>query len=189
MNTDKKPWKFVVAGGVLLLALTLCGIVGGGMAMMAGMGGRFGGAPAYGVPYYDDQLGPAQPSAPGADQPAPRYAPPMRRAYAYPQYGYRGFSPFGVIGGIFRLFITLALIGLFFMFVRGMLRGGRRWGGSGGHWMGGPGRQWGDTVPPWVEAWHRKMHESDAAPASKDAPVTDAPASPAADAPANTDAI
>ena len=73
--------------------------------------------------------------------------------YAY--YGLHrpwGFSPFGFIGPLLFFFLIIAVVrGLFF-------RGWRR-----GPWMHGPwnhGGEWDKNVPPMVQEWHRKMHES-----------------------------
>jgi hypothetical protein len=75
--------------------------------------------------------------------------------YFYHPWGF-GFWPFGLCFGLFFfLFILFAIRGLFF---RGYHR--RGWHGYGpGRWGNGPGQQWKENVPPFVEEWHRKMHE------------------------------
>lgn len=81
--------------------------------------------------------------------PYPYYAP------FYPHFGWGfGFFPFGFIIPILFFFLFFALLrGLFF---RGMMY--RGWGRMG---SGGPnGENWPKDVPPMVEEWHRKMHES-----------------------------
>jgi hypothetical protein len=72
--------------------------------------------------------------------------------YVYGPYPHFGFWPFGLIGGLFFLFLLFGLLRLIFW------RGQRGWG-----WRGDPER-WKDHVPPMIEEWHRKMHESQSAP-------------------------
>ncbi len=69
--------------------------------------------------------------------------------YPYPFYGPFFFRPFGFgfLGFIGPLFLFL----IFFALLRGLFWG-RHWGRHPGHWEG--------QVPPAVEEWHRKMHES-----------------------------
>jgi hypothetical protein len=88
-------------------------------------------------------------------------APPNGAApYLYNPYFFRpwgfGFWPFGLCFGVLFFFLILfAISGLFF---RGFYR--RGWRGYGpGRWGDGPGGQWKENVPPFVEEWHRKMHE------------------------------
>jgi hypothetical protein len=90
--------------------------------------------------------------------------------YGRPMRG-GGFGLFSFIGGVFRLFFTIAMIVLLFALARRFLFGRRM------RWAGGPGG-WRGEAPPWVDDWHRKLHErmdaQERAPAS-DAPVTSAP--------------
>jgi hypothetical protein len=69
--------------------------------------------------------------------------------YPYPFYGPFFVHPFGFgfLGFLGPLFLFL----IFFALLRGLF-----WGR---HWGRYPGR-WGDQVPPAVEEWHRKMHET-----------------------------
>ncbi len=69
--------------------------------------------------------------------------------YPYPFYGPFFFRPFGF--GFLGLLGPLFLFLIFFALLRGLFWGRYR-GGYGRHWEGG--------VPPAVEEWHRKMHES-----------------------------
>jgi hypothetical protein len=188
MNRVRGKW---LIGGALA-ALLIFGCIGTFTAGAFMMGSRFNSPMMYG------RQGPAQ-IAPGDDLPpqqAPRgyrddrfynnYGPGMMQ----PGRGW-GFSPFGFIGGIFRLFFTLALLALAVLVLRRLFFGrGPRWG------WGGPGSH--GHVPPWAEDMHRKMHErmdaaasAPAAPApaapvdAAPAPVTDTPVTPApSDAPA-----
>ncbi|HZY41344.1 MAG TPA: hypothetical protein VFF59_05000 [Anaerolineae bacterium] len=66
-----------------------------------------------------------------------------------------GFGLFGLIGPLLFFFLIFAIVrGLFF-------RGGR------GPWGHGPWNRgdWDKNVPPMVQEWHRKMHETE--PAAK----------------------
>lgn len=91
----------------------------------------------------------------GGTTPSNGAAPYMFYPYFYHPWGF-GFWPFGLCFGVlFFLFILFAIRGLFF---RGFHR--RGWHGYGpGRWGNGPGEQWKENVPPFVEEWHRKMHE------------------------------
>ncbi len=67
----------------------------------------------------------------------------------YPFYGPFFFRPFGF--GFFGILGPLFLFLIFFALLRGLFWG-RHWGRYPGRWEG--------QVPPAVEEWHRKMHES-----------------------------
>jgi hypothetical protein len=95
-----------------------------------------------------------------------------------PQAGMRPYGFHGLFGfGLLALGLPLILAFLFFGTVRRLMF--MRWmaGAAGGfrHWHGP--RHWGDRghpgegsehIPPFVEEWHRKMHESQ--PPAGDAP-------------------
>ncbi len=194
MNRTSKWW---IVGGIAatLIAVACVGALAVGM-MFAGP--RFGGQMMYRQP--PAQIAPQPDNAPRAQpgQPDMRgfrgddrgY---YRDGYGGPFYQGRGMSPFGFIGGIFRLLFTLALIGLALIFLRRFFFGrGRGWGwgwGGPGRWGGPGGPEAHGDVPPWAEAWHRKMHEKMDAPAVAEAPAEPTePAKPPAgdDAPAAT---
>lgn len=85
--------------------------------------------------------------------------------YAYgPGYNY-GRGGFGIIGGIFRLFFTLLLIGLIIGIVR-RFAWGRRMGW--GRWYGHHGGPNGDDVPPHFAEWYRRMKAKDEAKTNAD---------------------
>ena len=72
--------------------------------------------------------------------------------YYAPHYGLFGFGIFGLIFPLLFIFLILGLLrGIFFGGWRG------RWGWGG---MRGQRGEWPHDVPPMVEEWHRKMHES-----------------------------
>ncbi len=76
-------------------------------------------------------------------------------------YAYYGpfYQPWGFGFGIFGLIFPLLFIFLIFGLLRGIFFGG--WRGRRG--WGDPRSQrgeWPHDVPPTVEEWHRKMHES-----------------------------
>ncbi len=77
--------------------------------------------------------------------------PPM---YGYGHgYGFHrshfGFFPFGILGGLFLLF-------LFFGFIRMLVFGSMHYHGHHRH---GPwGRHWEDGVPPMFSEWHKRAH-------------------------------
>ena len=68
--------------------------------------------------------------------------------YYAPYYG-----PYGFGFGCFFLLVPLFFIFLFFGLLRGFFWRRRWWGG------GGPRGYNGEQIPPWVQDWHRKMHE------------------------------
>lgn len=180
MNRTSKWW---IVGGIAatLLAVACVGTLALGM-MFAGP--RFGGqmmnrqAPVQIAPQPDDapRAQPGQPDARGFRGDDRGFYRDSMRSYGGRFNQGRGMGLFGFIGGVFRLFFTIVLIGLALLFLRRFFfgRGGWGWGGPG-RWggPGGPGAH-GD-VPPWAEEWHRKMHANMDAPAA--APVADAPAS------------
>ena len=96
----------------------------------------------FGVGLIGYQIGVTQAitAAPGA---APAVAPV---AYGYYPWGY-GFGFFGFLWMILFIFLVLGL-------VRGMFWRRHGWGG---HAWGG---SWERGVPPWIEEWHRRTHES-----------------------------
>jgi hypothetical protein len=147
-------------GGVVALCLFMS-IVGASFSMGMRMGGRnnYGYAPRA-VPQA------APPAAPQDGQPpAPQIAPRSPRGnYGYYDNGSRFnrgwvFSPFGFIGGIFRLIGTLLFIGLIFFLIR-MLFFRNGWGGPGRWGWNSNGR----GVPPFFEEWHKRAHEPQPAP-------------------------
>lgn len=81
-------------------------------------------------------------------------------------YGFNEFLGFGLLA----LGLPLLLVFLFFgtvrrmMFMRWMVGGPRHWYGHR-HW-GGPGHhgEVPEHIPPFVEEWHRKMHENQSPP-------------------------
>ena len=99
---------------------------------------------------------------------APVVVPPYGYGYGYGwhPFGY-GFSIFGLLFGLFFLFIVFGLI-------RAIIWGGRRgwghggWGGPGG--MGRPGgddhaqgyesNPWIDRFGPSFDEWHRRAHDA-----------------------------
>jgi hypothetical protein len=78
----------------------------------------------------------------GGTTPYP-YAGPFLRPWGF------GFGLFGLIGPLLFLLLIFALL-------RGVFFAGRR--GSWG-WRG-PRGDWPKDVPPMVEEWHRKMHDT-----------------------------
>lgn len=80
---------------------------------------------------------------------------PEGGAAPYPYYApfYRpwGFG-LGCLGFVFPLLFVLLILGA----LRGLFFGGwrRRWG------WGSPHGEWPKGVPPMMEEWHRKLHES-----------------------------
>ncbi len=79
----------------------------------------------------------------------------------YPYYA-PFYRPWGFGFGIFGLIFPLLFIFLIFGLLRGIFFGGWRgrqgWGGPRGE--RGERGEWPHDVPPAVEEWHRKMHES-----------------------------
>jgi hypothetical protein len=80
-------------------------------------------------------------------------------------YAYYGLHrPFGFGFGLFGLIVPLLFFFLIFGAIRGLFfRGWRR-----GPWGNGPwtyGGDWDKNVPPMMQEWHRKMHETE--PAAK----------------------
>jgi hypothetical protein len=109
-------------------------------------------------------------------------------AYGY-GYGY-GWHPFGFGFGIFGLLVGLFFLFIIFGLIRAIFWGGRRgwgpggWGGPGG-WNrpGGPGNHspyernpWIERFGPSFEEWHRHAHESDS---SNEAPTSNTTSKPA----------
>lgn len=151
--------------GIVLAVLLLVGA----LAAVGGMAYRMGVAQGAGVaalaPRGDGA--PAQPDGRG-----PGYLYPGAPAFGRPHgsFGMMRLGPMwggmSVLGMIGRLFLGLAVLALFFAVVRALFFRGTRWGWRGGPpWMrhehgpmGGP--------PPWIEEWHRKMHEGQSGPAS-----------------------
>jgi hypothetical protein len=89
----------------------------------------------------------------GNNPPTPYlYYPPFYRPWGF------GFFPFGFI---FPLFFGILI---FFLISRALFGGWRRHGP--GDWGGRYGRDPND-IPPMVEEWHRKMHESPSNPPSE----------------------
>lgn len=84
---------------------------------------------------------------------------PMAPYYA-PYWMHRPFG-FGLLGCLVPLFFVLFLFAMF-RFVFGPRRWRHGWGGPGMHMHGTWDPSQGD-VPPTVQAWHRKLHEQDAA--------------------------
>ena len=84
----------------------------------------------------------------GGVRPYPYYAP------FYRPWGF-GFFPFG---WIFPLFFFLLL----FWAIRGLFF--RSWYRRGPGFWGGDRGQWPQDVPPMVEEWHRKLHETQSGP-------------------------
>jgi hypothetical protein len=86
-------------------------------------------------------------------------------------YGFGFHRPFGPGWGLLGCLIPLGLLFLFFAIVRGIFwRGHMHWGHGWGPgpwamgmrgWKPGEG-PWGRGAPPFVEEWHRKMHEPQA---------------------------
>lgn len=86
----------------------------------------------------------------------------------YAPYGFRGsygfYRPFGFGFGLLGCLVPLFFIFLLFALFRLAFR--PRWGrGWGGPWMGGGvGRDWDPSkgdIPPAVQEWHRKLHETE----------------------------
>lgn len=74
-------------------------------------------------------------------------------------YAYYGLHrPFGFGFGLFGLIFPL----LFFFLIFGALRGLFFRGWRRGPWQHGPWQhgEWDKNVPPMVQEWHRKMHET-----------------------------
>ena len=88
-------------------------------------------------------------------------------APVYPYHGmwYGGGPFFGFLGCLGPLFLFF----LVFAALRGLFWHGRGWGHHP-HGTWGP-RDWPEGVPPKVEEWHRKMHESGAPPAGAQPPT------------------
>ncbi len=99
-----------------------------------------------------------------------------RGGMAYgPGYGYGyGYARggFSIIGGIFRLFFTLLLIGLIIGLIRRFAWGRRM--GWGPRWHGHSGPD-GDDVPPHFAEWYRRMKAKDDAKAN----ASNTPSTPA----------
>ncbi|MBI5563555.1 MAG: hypothetical protein HY870_01580 [Chloroflexi bacterium] len=77
-------------------------------------------------------------------------------------YAYYGLHrPFGYGFGIFGLIFPLLFFCLIFGALRGLFFGGWR----RGPWGHGPWNQgeWDKNVPPMVQEWHRKLHETEPA--------------------------
>jgi hypothetical protein len=86
---------------------------------------------------------------------------------AAPYFYGRHYTPFGMpygppFGGFFLACLIPAL--LFFLFIGGIrwLFWGRMYGMRHHHGPWNSGGPWGEGVPPRVEEWHRKMHETPA---------------------------
>jgi hypothetical protein len=109
-------------------------------------------------------------------------------AYGY-GYGY-GWHPFGFGFGIFGLLVGLFFLFIIFGLIRAIFWGGRRgwgpggWGGPGG-WNrpGGPGNHshyernpWIERFGPSFEEWHRQAHESES---SNEPPASNTTSKPA----------
>jgi hypothetical protein len=82
---------------------------------------------------------------------------PDGSAAPYPYYG-PVYQPWGFGFGIFGLIFPLLFIFVIFGLLRGLLFGGWRRRGPWG--WDRPHSDWEKNVPPTVEEWHRKMHES-----------------------------
>jgi len=109
-----------------------------------------------GVATYSYHLGMAQGFAQGGTLPAPGPGAGPYPAYPYPMYPY-GFpfhGPFGFGFGFFGLVWMILFVFLVLGLVRGMFWRRHGWGG---HAWGG---SWERGVPPWIEEWHRRTHES-----------------------------
>ena len=90
----------------------------------------------------------------------PDAAPVPMAPYYAPYLMHRPFG-FGILGCLVPLFFVLFMLALF----RFVIGGPRRWHGRGGpgmHMHGNWDPSQGD-IPPTVQAWHRKLHEQDAA--------------------------
>ncbi len=103
---------------------------------------------ALGVGAYAYNLGVAQGLAQSDKLPAPPSG-----TVPYPYYAPFFFRPFGYGFGLLGCLFPLLFLFLIFALFRGMLWGGR-WGWRRHHMIGD------HDVPPAVEEWHRKMHES-----------------------------
>jgi hypothetical protein len=107
---------------------------------------------------------------------------PVVPPYGY-GYGY-GWHPFGFGFGIFGLLIGLFFLFIIFGLIRAIFWGGRRGWGPGG--WGGPGHHDGDSRHernPWIERfgpsfeeWHRRAHE---AGSSNEPPASNTSSKPA----------
>lgn len=143
--------------GVLAVLLLLGAVVGVG-----GMAYRMGVAQGAGVA----ALAPRSDGAPALpDGRGPGYGYPGMPAYGwrYGGHGMMGFGPWsggmGVLGMVGRGIAGLAVLALVFVILRMIFFRSLHWGWRGDRpWMrhehgpmGGP--------PPWIEEWHRKMHE------------------------------
>jgi hypothetical protein len=80
--------------------------------------------------------------------------------YAY--YGLHQPFGFGFGFGIFGLIFPLLFFFLFFGTIRGLFFRGWRGHSPNSPWGNGPWNRgdWDKNVPPMVQEWHRKMHES-----------------------------
>ncbi len=120
--------------------------VGGLLALLLIMGGlSFVGRMSYSRGWTDGYFSGQQVQS-GEEGAAETAVPPYTR-YHSPYYG-RGFSPFGmIIGGIFKFWLFVLLMGLIFkmLFFRRWRRG--PWGGHRFHGHG----PWGG--PPWHHRW------------------------------------
>jgi hypothetical protein len=178
-NMDKIDWKvpgndrrvkLLIAG--VAAAFTLFACLGTLVLSLAFSGGRQ-------VVYLPGPSG-AQitpDDGPRAQTPNGVWDPRGANGFAYGRGGRSsGFGPLAFIGGVFRFFFTLALIVFLFALAR------RIFFGRSMCWAGGPGA-WRGDAPPWVDDWHRKLHER--MDAQQRAPAAAAQAS---DAPAPADA-
>ncbi len=131
--------------GLLLGGLLLFGLFG--------MAGRSSYSRGWSEGYFAGQQVEVGEDGETAVSPQPTYRAPYGRHY----------SPFGwFIGGIFKFWITLMLIGMFFkMFFFRRFRGRGRHRHSGQHWHSGQHRH----GPPWC--WHSEHDEDDGEPHEK----------------------
>jgi hypothetical protein len=102
-----------------------------------------------GVASYSYHLGVAQGFAQSDKLPAPGPGTGPYPAYPYSvyPYGYPFHGPFGF--GFFGFVWMILFIFLVFALLRGLFWRRHAWVGS-----------WERGVPPWVEEWHRRAHES-----------------------------
>lgn len=74
----------------------------------------------------------------------------------YYPFHFMGFGLLHILGGLFFFFIVMGLLRMILFPFRGFAHTGFR----SHHWKPGIDRCWdGNTVPPMVEEWHRRMHE------------------------------
>ncbi len=108
----------------------------------------------------------------GARVAAPVVVPPYGYGYGYGWHPFGwGFSIFGVLFGLFFLFLIFGLI-------RAIFWGGRRgwgpggWGEPGHHANGGryDRNPWIERFGPSFEEWHRQAHGSSTTPGSSNEP-------------------